>query len=726
MSLKKLIELHASNNIAEDLDDEKLLDIAHTCIKGYKLDDQSRQGYIEQMKEAMAIAKQIEETKTFPWPNAANVKYPLITGASIQFASRVYPEIVKGDKVVKVAVIGADPEGKKAILAEQISRQMSDQLLIQSDEWEPGTDQLLHMLPILGTVFRKTYWNEITNHIRSELITPDEVVINANIKTLNTAPRISHILYLSKNDCIGRINAGLWRDIDLDGEETLYRDRPIRDSYSNNMQSWDSTDPAAPFIFLEQHCYIDLDDDGYAEPYIVTLHLGQEKVVRIVARYDLSGIKLDEESGKVIRIDPVHYFTSYIFLPNPDGSFYGIGFGQLLLPINKTINTLLNQLIDSGTLANMQGGFLGRGVRIKNGKMQFKPGEWIPLESATGISLKDNIIPLPFKEPSNVLFQLLGLMMNVGKELSSVSDAMQGQEQAQNVPATTILALIEQGTKVFSSIQKRLYRSFKQEFEKIYRLNALFFDAEAYDIQFPDTTLINKEGYNDRQLDVCPVADPNISSETQRMMRIQALMQIFPTLPPEGQRFAQMMYLKGLNFNATEVASLLPPADPNAPPPPEVQKIIAETQTLAMDQQAKMLELQLKQGDQILAQKRLEIDALRAMAQLEMAKAQSITAIGGLQTDRAAILAEANLSPAEAENYAYDADTLLEELSKNDQNESLNNAPGNASINGAVPPMAAGPANPEIVPGTPTPQGPTEGQPTVGQPVGSEIPGPPV
>lgn len=722
MSLKKLIEFHSSQNIAETLDDEQLRAIAQDCIKGYKLDDESRQGYVEQMKEAMAIAKQIEEAKTFPWPNAANVKYPLITGASIQFAARVYPEIVKGDRVVKVAVIGNDPDGEKAKLAESVSRQMSDQLLIYSDEWEPGTDQLLHMLPILGTVFRKTYWNEITNHSRSEVITPDEIVINANVKTLNTAPRISHVLYLSKNDCVGRINAGLWCDIDLDCEETLYRDRPIRDSYSNNYQSWDTNDKAAPFIFLEQHCYIDLDEDGYAEPYIVTVHLGQEKVVRIVARYDLSGIKIDDESGKIIRIDPIHYFTAYQFLPNPDGSFYGIGFGQLLLPINKTINTLLNQLIDSGTLANMQGGFLGRGVRVKNGKIQFKPGEWIPLESASGVALKDNIIPFPFKEPSNVLFQLLGLMMNVGKELSSVSDAMQGQEQAQNVPATTILALIEQGQKVFSSIQKRLYRSFKQEFEKIFRLNSLYLDAEQYDLDYRSVNPINKQAYSDRQLDVCPVADPTISSDAQRMMRLQALMQVFPTLPPEGQRFAQMMYLQGLRFSEREVAHLLPQPDPNAPPPPEVQKVIAETQSLALDQQAKMLDLQLKQGNQILEQKRLEIEAIRAMAQMEMAKAQVIGASAKIATDRAALLAEAKLTPDEAQEYALDGKTFIDAL----DTESLNNGNSNTDINRGVPPMAEGPGNPTPVPGNIPNEAVPAGEPAVGQPAGIEVSGAPV
>ncbi len=722
MSLKKLIEYQAETNIAEKLDDDLLKEIGSCVVRDYDLDEDSRQHYITQMKEAMKIAKQVEEMKTYPWPDAANVKYPLITSASIQFASRTYPEIVKGNRVVKCAVLGDDPDGTKETLAAQISKQMSDQLLVSSNEWEPGTDKLLHMLPILGTVFRKTYWHEIAGHSRSEVCTPDEIVLNANIKSLEDARRITHIIYQFKNDITSRVNAGLYLDIDLSDPDQSYADRPIRDA--GDKDSSDSTlDHDSAHVILEQHRYWDLDEDGYEEPYIVTVDLKSKRVLRIVARFDLDSITLDKTGKKVVSIKPINYFTAYIFIPDPCGGFYGIGFGQLLLPINKMINTLLNQLIDSGTLANMQGGFFGRGIRFKNGKITPKPGEWIPLEAASGTSLKENILPFPFKEPSNVLYQLLGLMMQAGKELSSVSDAMQGQEQAQNVPATTILALIEQGNKVFGAIQKRLYRSFKQEFEKIFRLNKLYLDGSNYGLNYQKINggkgTPTSIDYNDPQIDVCPVADPTISSETQRMARIQALMQMMPQLSPAGQGYATGLYLKALQFTDADIKQLMAP--PEGPSPEaqkadaEIKKIMAEAQAITMKPMAEQINLQLRQGDQELELKKIEIQAIQAMALMKQAEATSYSAMTNAETNRLQAatelhtiaktpLEESQLTVSDAARYTAAAETLIgPELMENNQMGDIN---GQSDQN-TMAPMAAGPDNTANAPiAAPAPQGP--------------------
>ncbi len=722
MALKKLIELQAKTNIAEDLDDDDLLKIGHDVVRDYQFDEDSRQHYIMQMQEAIKIAKQVDEVKTYPWPDAANVKYPLITSASIQFASRTYPEIVKGNRVVKCAVLGDDPDGSKEDLAAQISKQMSDQLLISSNEWEPGTDKLLHMLPILGTVFRKTYWHEIMGHSRSEVCTPDEIILNANIKSLEDARRITHILYQFKNDIKSRVNAGLYCDIDLTLPDISYAHQTIKEAGDLDA-SYSINDEDSPYSILEQHRYLDLDDDGYEEPYIVTVELKSRKVLRIVARYDLDSIKLSKDNKKVISISPINYFTAYTFIPDPCGGFYGIGFGQLLLPINKMINTLLNQLIDSGTLANMQGGFFGRGVRFKNGKISAKPGEWIPLEAAAGSSLKDNIIPFPFKEPSNVLYQLLGLMMQAGKELSSVSDAMQGQEQAQNVPATTILALIEQGNKVFGAIQKRLYRSFKQEFEKMFRLNKIYLDSSNYGFDYqkinggkPAPTSID---YNDPQIDVCPVADPSVSSEAQRMARIQALTQMMGQLSPSGQQYATGLALKALQFTDADIKALMAP--PQGPSPEqqkmdaEVKKITAETQAISMKPFADQVELKLKHGNQELEVKKVEIQAIQAMALMKQSEAAMFTAISNAGTERIQAATEfhtvanqpvdeSQLTMADASRYTAAAEALvgIDPLADNNQG----NQDGQ-SDQSTMAPMAAGSNNPPNAPiSPPAPQGP--------------------
>ncbi len=722
MSLKKLIELQAETNIADILDEDILKDIGHCVVRDFELDEDSRQEYIRQMKEAMKIAKQVEEMKTYPWPDAANVKYPLITSASIQFASRTYPEIVKGNRVVKCAVLGDDPDGTKETLAAQISKQMSDQLLVSSNEWEPGTDKLLHMLPILGTVFRKTYWHEISGHSRSEVCTPDEIVLNANVKSLEDARRITHIIYQFKNDIASRVNAGLYRDIDISDPDVMYYDQKIKQAGDKDA-GYSQIDNDTPHTILEQHRYWDLDDDGYEEPYIVTVDLKTKQVLRIVARYDLDSITLDKSGKKVIRIAPITYFTAYIFIPDPCGGFYGIGFGQLLLPINKMINTLLNQLIDSGTLANMQGGFFGRGVRFKNGKISPKPGEWIPLEAASGSSLKENILPFPFKEPSNVLYQLLGLMMQAGKELSSVSDAMQGQEQAQNVPATTILALIEQGNKVFGAIQKRLYRSFKQEFEKIFRLNKLYLDGSNYGLNYQQINggkaTPTSIDYNDPQIDVCPIADPTISSETQRMARIQALMQMMPQLTPAGQDYAKGLYLKALQFTDADIKALMAP--PQGPSPEaqkadaEIKKIMAEANMLTMKPMADQIRMQLDQGNQELEVKKIEIQALQAMAMMKQAEATSYAAMTNAETSRLQAAAElhtaagkpleeSQLTSEDAARYTQAAETLV------GPNPTSSNQMGNMngqSGQNPMAPMAEGPGNiPNGPPVAPITQGP--------------------
>ncbi len=642
MSLKKLIKYQGVVNIADELDEDQLRDIGHMVVRDYMIDEASRSDFIDTMKQAMAIAKQIPEEKSFPWPGASNVKYPLIAGASIQFAARTYPEIVKGDKVVHVAVLGEDEGGQKTELARRISKQMSDQLLILSNEWEPGTDKLLHMLPIMGTVFRKTYWHEIAGHARSEVVTPDELIINNNVKSLEDARRITHIIYMHKNDIVSRQNAGLFRDLELKAPAVQDINQPIRDAGQiGGDNAYDMTDGDVPFVLLEQHRYLDLDEDGYEEPYVVTVEKGSCEVLRIVPRFDFDDIQFDDAGEKIVRINPVQYFTAYPFIPDPAGGFYGIGFGQILLPLNKTINTILNQLIDSGTLANMQGGFFGRGIRFKNGKVTPKPGEWIPLEATGGASLKENIMPFPFKEPSNVLFQLLGLMLEAGKELSSVSDAMQGNEQAQNVPATTILALIEQGQKVFGAIQKRLYRAFKQEFEKLYRLNALYLNQSRYNFGAVSSNPPTAEDYKTAQFDVRPVADPTVSSEAQRMARIQAMMQAMPMLPPGGQQAALVLYFRALQFSDPDIQALLPMPDPNAPPPPEMQKIIAETQAIGLKAQKDLIEMQIKHGDQELKLKELEIRALEAMAQVKNAEANAMASLSNAET--AKIKASADL-----------------------------------------------------------------------------------
>jgi chaperonin GroES len=284
-------------------------------------------------------------------------------------------------------------------------------------------------------------------------------------------------------------------------------------------------DETTPYTFIEQHTFLDLDDDGYKEPYIVTFHKESKKVVRIVARFDETTIKQGPD-GKIHKIDPIQYYTKFGFIPNPDGGFYDIGFGVLLGPINESVNTLINQLLDSGHLSTLQSGFIGKGLRIRMGDNRFTPGEWKAVNS-TGSDLKQQIVPLPTKEPSNVLFQLMGSLITSGKELASVAEIFVGKMPGQNTPATTTMATIEQGMKVFTAVYKRLYRSLTEEFLKIARLNYLYLNptTEVQDLNI----MINPQDFDPKAHKIYPGADPTAVSQTEKLLKAQGLMELLPT-----------------------------------------------------------------------------------------------------------------------------------------------------------------------------------------------------
>lgn len=510
-SLTKLLQ---SKNIAESLDEEQLTEIGMRCKEGFDLDLESRSDWERDLDEWTKLAMQVREPKTWPWPKAANVKYPLLSTAAMQFAARAYPSLVPSDgKVVKSKVIGKDPTGAKWEKADRVSTYMSYQIMHEMKEWEEDMDKMLMMLPIVGTMFKKTYWDASEKRIKSCLVLPKKLVVNYWATSLEDAERVSEIIEISKRLVEERKRQGIFLDVDL-GDPPSPEHTPI------------PNDETTPYTFIEQHTYLDLDDDGYEEPYVVTFHRESGKVVRIVARWEESGV--EHEDDQIIKITPTHYYTKFSFVPNPDGSFYSIGFGVLLGPLNDSVNTLINQLIDAGTLNNLQGGFIGKGLRIKMGATQFQPGEWKPVNS-TGDDLRKQIIPLPTKEPSNVLFQLMGTLITSGKELASVAEIFTGKMPGQNTPATTTMATVEQGMKVFTAVYKRVYRSLQEEFKKIFALDAIYLNpnhvVDVLDVPIgpEDFTL---EGY-----DICPGADPTAMSQTEKLMKAQGLVELMAMAP---------------------------------------------------------------------------------------------------------------------------------------------------------------------------------------------------
>lgn len=550
-------------NIAALLDDEELGKISENVNTGYEIDKESREEWEKKNKSGIDLAEQVWEQKDYPYKNAANVKYPMIATASIQFAARAYPEFVKGPDVVRGLVIGSDESGEKAARAQRIGQHMSYQCLNEMSEWEEDTDRLLTNLPIIGTAFKKTYWSSVFQRNVSEFRSAKNLVINYWAKSMETAPRMTDVFVLYPNEIEERIRSGVFVNFDYGmPSSTESEDREVT-----------TNDPDFPHTFLEQHGFFDLDGDGYKEPYIFTLHKDTKRIVRIVARFSY----VERRKNRVSKIDARQYFTKFSFMPSVSGSIYDTGFGGLLGPINSTINTTINQLLDAGHLYNLNAGFLGKGIQLGRGRgggaLEFAPGEWKQL-LFSGDDLRKHVFPLPVKEPSMVLFNLLGFMVNAGDRLSSVTEILTGQQSNEAERPTTTLARIEQGLKVFSSIHKRLFRSFKSEYKKLFELNREYLNPISYFTVLDSPMAVAKEDYDSSDCDVIPVADPNETTNTQKMIR--------------GQIW---MGMKGQGFNDMEInkrfAEAMQEPEPEkllqAPPPPPDPKIELEMQKLQLE-----------------------------------------------------------------------------------------------------------------------------------------------
>jgi chaperonin GroES len=387
-------------------------------------------------------------------------------------------------------------------------------------------------------------------------------------------------------------------------------------------------DDTTPYEFIEQHTYLDLDEDDYPEPYVVTFERNSGKVMRIAPCFDQDTMIMSDDGKDVIQIKKIEYYTKYGFIPSPDGGFYDVGFGTLLGPLNESVNTLINQLIDAGHLSSLQGGFLGKGLRLRMGETKFKPGEW-KVVNATGDDLKKQIVPLPVKEPSNVLFELMGNLIQSGKELASVAEIFVGKMPGQNTPATTTMASIEQGMKVFTAVYKRIYRALGEEFIKLYRLNAIYLnpetDVEALDMQ------IGPDFFNKKITKIYPGADPTAISQTEKLLKAQGLMDLLPTgvLDPvavvtrvlEAQE--QPNYQQLYSAPVKQTGALPPQPDPKmleiqAKSQAEQQKAQVTIQTTqmkaAVDNQSKQAQLQMKAQEHA-----MEMQHKQQQAQLDMA-----------------------------------------------------------------------------------------------------------
>lgn len=585
-----------AKNYAKGLDEDKLREIGEQCRRGFEADLKSREDWESKLDTWVKLAKQVQENRSFPWPNASNVKYPLISTAAMQFSARAYPSLVPANgSLVKATVVGSDPKGEKQERAIRVADYMSYQIMHELEGWEEDMDRLLIMLSVVGCIFKKTYYDPGCEAIRSDIVLPKNLVVNYWTKHLNKCERISEIIELSPRILKERQRADIYLDVDLGTPR-------VPEGENTNAYTDDET---IPYSIIWQDTFLDLDDDDYPEPYTVVFERYSGEVLRIQARYYNDAIHTDDK-GKIVKIVPTQYYTKFSMFPNPDGGFYDIGFGVLLGPINESINTLINQLIDAGTLSNLQSGFIGKGLRIRAGDQALKPGEWKPV-NGTGDDLRKQIVPLPAKEPSNVLFQLMGTLVTSGKELASVAEIFTGKMPGQNTPATTTMATVEQGMKVFTAVYKRVYRALSEEFKKIYKLNSVYLDPNTY-VGVLDTT-VGPTDFDSESHDICPGADAEASTRQEKMqkaMGLAELLQMFGSMMNPVEVLKRVLEAQEQpNIDMLIAPQVLQTGEPPPPPPdPKLMaieaKMQADQQKAAMDVQQKQQEMELNARDKTL------------------------------------------------------------------------------------------------------------------------------
>jgi chaperonin GroES len=615
----KLSDLVYETNIANLLCKADLEAIGSQVVKDYDVDLISRSSWEKRTEASLKLALQVAEAKNFPWPNASNVKFPLITIAALQYHARSYPVLIDSDLPVKCRVIGQDPGGVRKMRAERVEQHMSYQLLEEDEDWESEMDKVLITQPIVGCAFKKSYRDPVKKHNISENVLAKDLVVNYWTKSLESAPRITHVLQMSRNEIYERTARGTWLEGISEGHQQSDASMLTTSGLQNaqdkaqGLTPPDRLDSSTPIEILEQHCFIDFDDDGYAEPYIVYVRKDNKKVARIVARYSSDDIETDKE-GTVLSIKAEQYFTKYPFVPSPDGGFYDLGFGVLLGPLNESINTIINQLVDAGTMANTAGGFLSRGIKLRGGNYSFNPMEWKHVDT-TGDDLRKGIVPLPVREPSAVLFTLLNLLINYGERVGGSVDILTGQNPGQNTPAETTRTMAEQGMKVFNGIFKRTYRSLKQEFRKLYRLNQIYINEDQEYVSNADGEgVVLMKDYEGPVTDVMPTADPSITSDSQRHAQAAAIAMRVKETPGLYDRYqVERTFLKAMKF--PDIERVLPdPKGPHAVAPPVNPKV-----------QIEQMKMQAKQASDQLDMK-MGLMKLMADAELNQAKIQKLEA----------------------------------------------------------------------------------------------------
>lgn len=626
--LKTKIKIDESVAIAQNLttkfSKEDLTTLGKWLWDGYQADELSRGKWLKRQDAAMDLAMQVVKEKTFPWPGAANVVFPLVTIGALQFSARSLTNLIQNDNVFRYKSYG-DQSPEQSDQYTVMGRFMSWQVLEQDTQWEPQHDRLFIYTSIVGTGFVKSSHDPDLEYPIDRFVSARDLVVDYNAESVESAQRKSHIVPIARNKIHSRIEKGVYRDV---SKEAWYNEvpglnpQPPQSGLNNRVGTLPQPKPdfLTPFKCIEQHVNLDLDQDGYYEPYIATFEVTSQCVLRLVARWD-SDNDVQRHEGTIVNIKAHEYFTTYGFIPNPESPIYSLGFGTLLGPLNEAVSSGINQILDAGTMGNSNGGFLARGVKIRGGVVTVAPWEWKRVDS-TGDDLRKSMVPLPINAPSTVMFQLLGLIIQYADRISGSQEVMQGENPGQNTPAETSRNMVEQGMQVYAAIFKRFWRALKEEGKKRHILNGKFLKEES---TFGRAFKVKRDWFKINPDLVAPIANPNVTSKAQRIQKASMVRQAAATTAGYNRDYVERKWLEAMDVDDIDQAFV--GSDKTGPMPnPKVQ--LEE-----MRLKAKSADLAFKKesfAHDLMEQKKLNNAKI---AQLE---AQAISLVKGMQDDTAA------------------------------------------------------------------------------------------
>ena len=569
-ALEEQLQAEPDANLAEVLDDGVLSDISGDLIGLYKEDRSGRQEWEDAYKNGLDLLGVKYQEREEPFRGASGVTHPVIAEAITQFQAQAYKELLPSSGPVRTQVMGsATPEVEAQ--AQRIQEFMNYQITHVMEEYDPEMDRLLFYLPLAGSAFKKIYYDEILGRAVSRFVPADDLIVPYNATDLASASRVVHVIRMSSNDVRKFQAGGFYREIELQPYETADEVRSKERELSGIQKTTDDED----CTLLEIHTELDLpgfehvsplDDEqtGIKLPYIVTIDEGSSKVLSIRRNW--------KEGDDLFR--KIQYFAHYKFLPGL--GFYGFGLLHMIGGLGRSATSILRQLIDAGTLANLPAGFKARGIRIRDADEPLSPGEFRDIDVPGG-ALKDSILPLPYKEPSQTLMALLGFVVDAGRRFAAIADLQIGDGN-QNAAVGTTVALLERGSKVMSAIHKRLYYAQKQEFRMLAKVFAESLPAVyPYSVWGADATV--KQTDFDERVDVIPVSDPNIFSMSQRLALAQTQLQLAQSNPQMHNLYEAYRRIYEA-IGVQNIESLLPAPQPPQPIDPAIENarsIIQET-----------------------------------------------------------------------------------------------------------------------------------------------------